>query len=233
MAKIAGNAGVSRFVVVVLYSDVNESYVLKIKEQHPGKLGVISLLDPADRLLEKKMKLNRQRGILGYRLNSKFVGESWLQQPGVDRMWQIAADLDVSICLLRKTNASFKSMSDMMKKHPGTKVVIDHLGLVNPHDAQEVKDFLALAAFEKCHVKVSRFFTDREKQSGSEDMLPFIEKVNRNFGSHRLMWGSNAPAEVSRQQDYHRAVEMIKNASFLTEQDKQNIFKNTADRLFF
>ena len=64
-------------------------------------------------------------------------------------------------------------------------------------------------------------------------MLPFIEKVNKAFGSNRLMWGSNAPVEVKLATDYHKAVDLIKDASFLSAQDKENIFKNTADRLFF
>jgi len=233
LREIAAHKGISRFVVVVLYADSNERYVLNLKDQNPGKIGIISLLDPTDENLEKKMKLNREKGILGYRLNSKFVGEPWLKQPGVDKMWEIAADLDVSMCLLRKTNASLKSMNDMMKKYPKTKVVIDHLGLVNPESSQEVDEFLALAEFEKCHVKVSRFFTNRTKQTGSEKMLPFINKLNKAFGSNRLMWGSNAPVEVSHNGDYHKAVDLIKDASFLSAQDKENIFKNTADRLFF
>ena len=233
LQKIASAKEINRFVVVVLYSDSNENYVLNLKEQFPDKVGIISLLDPSDENLEKKMKVNREKGILGYRLNSKFVGEDWLKQSGVDKMWEIAADLDVSMCLLRKTNASFKSMSDMMKKHPKTKVVIDHLGLVNPESQQDVREFLSLSEHGKCHVKVSRFFTDRAKQTGSEKMLPFIEKLTKAFGSNRLMWGSNAPVEVSRKDDYTFGVDLIKNAPFLSEQDKQNIFKNTADKLFF
>ena len=231
--KIASQKGISRFIVVVLYSDINESYVLKLKRQFSDKISIISLLDPADKHLEKKMKLNKEKGILGYRLNSKFVGESWLKQPGVDKMWKIAAELDISMCLLRKTNASFKSMSEMMKKHQNTKVVIDHLGLVNPESTQEVSEFLALSKYEKCHVKVSRFFTDRAKQYGSEKILPFINKLNQSFGSNRLMWGSNAPVEVSQHKDYHSAVDLIRNASFLSETDKENIFQNTAEKLFF
>ena len=233
LEEIASPKGIRRFVVVVLYSDINESYVLKLKKLYPKKVGIISLLDPADNQLENKMRLNKERGILGYRLNSKFTGENWLKEPGVDKMWELAAKLDVSICLLRKTNASYKSMNVMMKRHPGTKVVIDHLGLVNPESPAEVDEFLSLSEHKKCHVKVSRFFTDRAAQTGSEAMLPFINQLNKSFGSHRLMWGSNAPVEVSRQKDYHFAVDLIKNADFLSESDKENIFRNTADKLFF
>ena len=98
MQTIAGPSGINRFVVVVISAEGNESYVLKMKEKYPGKIGIITLLDPFTSNLEQKMELNREKGILGYRLNSRDIGESWLKD--TDKMWQIAADLDVSICLL-------------------------------------------------------------------------------------------------------------------------------------
>lgn len=231
--EIAEPAGVRRFVVVVLHSDINEKYVMKVRQQHPDKVRVIANINPAQKNLAEEMKLNREKGVLGYRINSKFDGESWLKRPGVDKMWEIAADLDISICLLRKENVSVKSVLDMMKRHPGTKVVIDHLGLVNPQSIKEVSEFLELAQFEKCYVKFSRFFTDRVKQTGTEVIVPFFKKLNTAFGSERLMWGSNAPVEVGQKSDYSRAVNLIKEATFLSEKDKQNIMEKTAEKLFF
>lgn len=231
--QVAAPTGIQRFVVVVLYAESNESYVLKLRELYPERIGIISLLDPEDSELEAKMIANRKKGILGYRLNSRFVGEDWLKSENTDRMWKIAADIDVSICLLRKPNASIASMKTMIAKHPSTKVVIDHLGLVDPSNAAEVESFLSLAEYEKCHVKVSRFFTNRAEQTGTEDMLAFVEKVYGAFGSERLMWGSNAPVEVSRPDDYQRGVNLIKDAPFLKPHDLHNIFVGTADKLFF
>ena len=146
MQTIARPSGINRFVVVVISAEGNESYVLKMKEKYPGKIGIITLLDPFTSNLEQKMELNIEKRNTGYRLNSRDTGESWLK--GTDKMWQIAADLDVSICLLQKPNASIKSMDDMISKYPNTKVVIDHLGLVDPDNQREVNDFLALSKNE-------------------------------------------------------------------------------------
>ena len=64
-------------------------------------------------------------------------------------------------------------------------------------------------------------------------MHKLFEKIYQKFGSERLMWGSNAPVEVSQGQDYKRAVDLVSEASFLKAGDKQNIFVNTAEKLFF
>ena len=231
--KVASPNGIQRFVVVVIYEETNESYVLKMKHSNPGKVGIISLLDPNDKQLKQKMVSNRNKGILGYRLNSKFIGEDWLKSESVDNMWKLAADLDVSICLLRKTNASLKSMKPLMDKYKSTKVVIDHLGLVDPSNPKEVDEFMSFSKYENCYVKVSRFFTDRANQSGTKEMLGLIQKVHSNFGSERLMWGSNAPVEVRAEADYKRGVDLIKDAPFLKPNDLQNIFIKTSEKLFF
>ena len=137
--KVAAPSGIQRFVVVVIYAKGNESYVVDMKNKYPGKIGIISLLDPSTPQLEQKMKMNRNKGIMGYRLNSKNIGEAWLKDTGL--MWEIAADLDLSMCLLRKTNASITSMKKMIHKHQETKVVIDHLGLVNPDKKKKLISF--------------------------------------------------------------------------------------------
>ena len=229
----SASMGIDRFVVVVLYSDTNKDYVLKVKEQYEDKISIVGLLDVESLNLEKQMQSDRELGIRGYRLNSKFIGEDWLKVAGVDRMWEIAADLDVSMCLLRRENASIASIKQMLEKYRSTTVVIDHLGLVDPLNANEVSAFLSLAKYEKCNVKVSRFFTDRSRQDGSEEMLKLIEKVHAEFGSERLMWGSNAPVEVSESNDYTFAADLIRKATFLKPRDLQNIFRGTAERVFF
>lgn len=231
MQTIAGPSGINRFVVVVISAEGNESYVLKMKEKYPGKIGIITLLDPFTSNLEQKMELNIEKGILGYRLNSRDTGESWLK--GTDKMWQIAADLDVSICLLQKPNASIKSMDDMISKYPNTKVVIDHLGLVDPDNQKEVNDFLTLSKYDKCYVKVSRFFENREERKDTEKLHKLFEKVYRAFGSEQLMWGSNAPVEMDKVIEYSKATSLIKKSNLLSLKDKENIFINTADKLFF
>ena len=229
--KVAVPVGIQRFIVVVTSDKGNENYVLKMKDKYPGKIGIITLLDPATPKLERRMISNRKKGILGYRLNSKDIGENWLKNTA--HMWDIAADIDVSICLLRKPNASINSIKKVIHKHQKTKVVIDHLGLVNPDDKKEVNAFLSLASYENCHIKVSRFFGNREEKSGTEKPNKLYEKAYREFGSERLMWGSNAPVEVSKQHNYSRTVDLVAKASFLNSEDRKNIFVNTAKKLFF
>ena len=229
--KVAAPAGIQRFIVVVTSAKGNENYVLKMKDKYPSKVGIITLLDPGADNLDKKMTSNRGKGILGYRLNSKDIGETWLKNTG--RMWNIAADLNVSICLLRKPNASIHSMKEMIHKHQKTKVIIDHLGLIDPDNNKEVNEFLSLAVYENCYVKVSRFFDNRIERSGTEKLNKLFEKVYREFGSERLMWGSNAPVEVSNAHNYSRTVNLISNASCLNAENRKNIFVSTAEKLFF
>ena len=233
IAKMGAPIGVSKVVIVVVLTEGNLDYALSIKDKNPGKIGIIALIDPTLPDLAKQMEINRSKGILGYRINSKFTRDAFLEQPGIDNMWDIAANLNVSMCLLRHAGVDLQTIKDTMKKHPKTKVVIDHLGHVNPSDPAELKEFLKLADNPNCYLKVSKFFTNRVAKTGFEEMQPMLKQMWNAFGSERLMWGSNAPVEVSTASQYQGAFKLIRDSEFFSKSDKENIFKNTAEKLFF
>ncbi len=65
------------------------------------------------------------------------------------------------------------------------------------------------------------------------DMLPVFKQVLEKFGSEKLMWGSDCPYQMEGQHSYQAAFEVLaKYADFMSPLDRQNIFQNTAEKVF-
>ena len=62
--------------------------------------------------------------------------------------------------------------------------------------------------------------------------LKLIKKVFQSFSSKYLMWGSDFPP-VSNREGYRNALIGIYNINFFNEKDKEDIFFNVPEKLFF
>lgn len=80
------------------------------------------------------------------------------------------------------------------ERHPGLKLVMDHLGLTDGKDEEAFKDFdklLALARRPNIAVKVTclpHFTTDAYPFRW---LHPYIRRVHDAFGPKRMFWGSD------------------------------------------
>ena len=228
--------GVSRFVLIqhIFFHGYDPAYLIFAAEQYPGQFAVVGALDPEDRHLDNKMKLDAGSIVSGYRVPSKGKKEEWLTGPGHDLMWNLAKEYDQSICLLRNRNVTLQSVLDKCKKFPKTKVVIDHFGHVDFNDKKEVEVLWSLSDLPNVYLKVSKFYGNGKQQPPYLDMLPFIEAVVQRFGTERLMWGSDCPYQLNEPHNYRDAFEIINTeATFLSSTDKENLFVKTAEKVFF
>ena len=227
---------IKRFVLIqhIFYQGYDYSYLVNAEDMYPGRFAVVGALDVNDKNLVGKIKADSGTCVSGYRIPSAGKNENWLKGPEMERMWKAAADYGQAICLLRQTNVSLASIEDRLKKFPKTRVVIDHLGHVDYNNEKEVDAFLKLADYGNLFVKVSKFYGNGKMKVPYLDMLPWIKKVVSTFGSERLMWASDCPYQIMDGHSYKASVEILtKHADFLSEKDKQNLFRNTAERVYF
>ncbi|MCM8535878.1 MAG: amidohydrolase [Lentisphaeraceae bacterium] len=227
--------GITKFVLIqhIFYHGYDYSYFKKVSAQYPGRFAIVGATHQDDPALEKKVEQDSKTNVSGYRIPS-VAGEAWLQGKSMDRFWQVAAEYDQSICLLRNTNVSLKSVYEKCRKFPQTRVVIDHYGHVDLNNNEELNTLWRLSQLENVYLKVSKYYGNGARKPPYLDMLPLLEKVVKKFGTEKLMWASDCPYQLEDGHTYKAAYELVaKKASFLSAQDKENIFRNTAAKVFF
>ena len=228
--------GFTRFVLIQhnFFHGFDPSYLKYAAELYPGQFVVVGSLDPNDKNLDKKMKLDAGTVVSGYRVASKNKKDDWLTGTGQDLLWKSAENFDQSVCLLRNRNVTLQSVLDKCKKFPKTKVVVDHFGHVDFNDKKELAILWALADLPNVYLKVSKFYGNGRRQAPYLDMLPFVEEVVQHFGTERLMWGSDCPYQLIEPHNYRESYEIINSkATFLSAEDKNNLFVKTAEKVFF
>jgi predicted TIM-barrel fold metal-dependent hydrolase len=226
--------GIKRFVLIqhLFYHGYDYSYLGKVAAENTGTFAVVGALDKHDKNLANKIKNDAGTVVSGYRIPSK--NSSWLDGAGMDEMWNVAADYDQAICLLRNKNVLLESVYEKCRKFPKTRVVIDHYGHVDPNNKTEVEFLWRLSQMKNVYLKVSKYYGNGQAQPPYLDMLPFFKDVLRHFGSEKLMWGSDSPYQLNGQHSYRASYEILaKFADCLSPLDKQNIFQKTAEKVFF
>ncbi len=226
--------GIDKFCLIqhIYYHGYDSSYFKMVSAQYPGKFAIVGAIDKNDPTIEEKMKLDEGSDVSGYRIPSK-DGESWLLGSKMDRYWSLAAEYKQSICLLRNRNVSLQSVYKKCKLNPKTKVVIDHYAHVDFNDREEVNVLWQLSEMDNVYLKVSKYYGNGQMTAPYFDMLPVFKQVLEKFGSEKLMWGSDCPYQLEGQHSYQAAFEVLaKYADFMSPLDRQNIFQNTAEKVF-
>lgn len=151
-------------------------------------------------------------------------------------MWKAGAKTKQAMCCLTDPDALL-AIRTMVEKYPDTQVVIDHfarIGMRGSVDQQQLDQLLALAEFSNVAVKVSAYYALGEKKPPYTDLAPMFRQLRDVYGSERLMWASDCPFQVQGEHTYEASLALVRdNLDFLSEDEKMDILRNTADRIFF
>lgn len=189
-------AGVHRAVLVppVFAGDDNTAALLAARA-HPDRfvvMGRISLKD--DRASRRSMQTwLEQPGMVGIRLTFHWGPQQrWLHDGTVDWFWPEAERLGIPVAVFAPN--LLPEIGSVARKHPGLRLIIDHLGL--PLGARDeaiwdaVKDLTRLAPLPNVAVKAS---TLPSYVTGPYPFRVLHEPIHRvvdEFGPRRVFWGS-------------------------------------------
>lgn len=230
--------GVHRTVFVQMsFYQFDNSYMLDVMEKYPGRFGGIGIVDHTKSDVGEKMKSLGDKNVRGFRVYAfSDRMKDWDESEGMETMWKTGADEGLAICCLTDPSA-LPTIQKWCEKYRETPVVIDHFarnGMKGEVDQEELDRLLALADFPNTYVKVSAYYAFGKKTPPYTDLGDMIRQVRDAFGSERLMWGSDCPYQVQGEHTYEASLALItEKVDFLSADDKENILKNTADRLFF
>ena len=189
-------AGVDHVVIVPpSWEGERNDLALAAAQAHPDKFAVMGRFDPEDPANRKRMATwRKQPGMLGLRFTfHRPTLRPLLAEGKVDWLWPEAEQHGVPIMTLA-LHSDLHLLDRIAERHPGLKLVIDHLGLHHGKDEEAFRDLdklLVLARRPNIAVKASclpHFTTDAYPH---RRLHPHIRKVYDAFGPQRMFWGSD------------------------------------------
>ncbi len=202
-------AGVNLAVLVQeRASGWNNSYIADCVRRFPKLFAGHGLIDPRRpdnaAVLEREVK---QNGLSGMRLSpiyqppNLYPNDQWLNAPYNYPLWKKAQEIGARFNVFIAP-AQMPQLEDMVRRYPGVKVVVDHLGrpdILPSPPWVENDSLLKLARYPNVWVKFTELYTaSKTKQYPYKDVHPFGRMVYDKFGPRRLLFGTGMVGATRR-----------------------------------
>lgn len=195
------------------------SYALEVHKQHAGRFALVKPVDPADpAAAEIVAAWKRTPGTVGVRMLLVRSGlASDASDPGLNRVLATAAKLSFPVNL--HIAGRLDQGIELIRRNPDTQIIVDHLGLVQPHEPPAPDDpwsdlpkVLTLAQLPNVAMKITGACTLSKKPYPFDDIWDPVCRMIDAFGIDRCLWGT----------DWTRAV------AFLTHKQGTDVFRATS-----
>jgi len=222
MVAAMDEVGVDGAILVSPYTQYryDASYALEVRNKHPGRFAVVKPVDPADpKVADTIADWKKTPGTVGIRIMMAAGPLVAPDDPGVNRVLAAAAQHSLPVNVL--SWGRVEQLAPLAARNPNTRIVIDHLGLLQPFEPPkpaepwaDLPKLLALAKYDNVVVKISGAGTLAKEPFPYKDIWDPLRRIFDAFGLNRCMWGT----------DWTRAV------AFLTYKEGVDAFRLT-DRL--
>ena len=219
-------AGVNRTVLVPSSSyDANRNdLALEAAQRHPDRFAIMGRFDTeAPDARSQIATWRKQPGMLGLRCS--FNKPQWtaaLDEGRVDWLWEESERAGVPIMLMVRYE-QLRLVDRIAARHPGLKLVIDHLGLpTGKKDEEAFRDFdqlLPIAKRPNVAAKASALPAYTSDSYPYRRVHPYLRRAYDAFGPRRLFWGTDF---TRLQCTYRQAVTMFtEEIPWFTREDKE------------
>ena len=214
------------------------SYALEVRKRHPGRFALIKPVDPADpAVAEVIADWKRAPGAVGIRMLLVRGGLSEdPADPGLNGVLATAARLSLPVNL--HIAGRFDQGLELIRRNPDTQIIIDHLGLVQPHEPPvpaepwaELPKVLILANQRNVAIKISGACTLSREPFPFRDIWDPVCRVIDAFGIDRCMWGTDWTRAV-KFLSYAQGVDAFRATDRISESDKAELMGSTLARIY-
>lgn len=185
-------AGVYRAVIVPpSWEGDRNDLALAACQAHPGRFAVMGRLDllPADPAILANWR--SQPGMLGLRFTVR-PEHTWLTDGSAEWVWEGAVRHDLSVMI--SCPGALPIIDALAIRHPGLRLVIDHLALIRTKDDAAFADLpklLALARHPNVAAKASALPCFSSQPYPYRNLHGYLRQVFEAFGYERMFWGTD------------------------------------------
>ncbi len=201
------------------------SYATEVQRAHPDRFAIIKPVDPDDLAVADVIAdWKKTPGTVGVRIMLPKESGRSADDPGLARIAKAAAAVDCPLNMLCWGNIDVGTA--LIDRHPNTRFIVDHLGLVQPHVPPAAPDawgdlpkVLELAKRPNAVIKVSGACTLSHQPFPFPDIWDPLARVFDAWGFDRCLWGTDwtrAFAVVNLEQ----AVEPFRTTDRLTADER-------------
>jgi predicted TIM-barrel fold metal-dependent hydrolase len=208
------------------------SYAIAVHEAHPDRFALIKPVDSADPGVADTIAAWADTdGTVAVRIMMRDDVSDDPADPGLNRT--LAAAAEHSLVVNFACSGRLAQVGALAARNPDTTLVIDHLGLSQPHvppapaePFADLANLLRLAAHDNVMVKISGACTLSHQPFPYRDIWDPLARIFDAFGFDRCMWGTDwtrATALLS----YEQGVEAFRVTDRVSESDKAALMGET------
>jgi L-fuconolactonase len=233
-------AGVDGAILVSAFTmyRYDASYALEVRERHPDRFALIKPVDPADpAVAEIIADWKRTPGTVGVRMllvRSNLAEDA--ADPGLNRVLAEAArvSLPVNLHIAGRLDQGIA----LIRRNPDTQIIVDHLGLVQPHEPPvpaapwaDLPQVLTLAKLPNVAIKITGACTLSREPYPYADIWDPVCRVIDAFGIDRCLWGTDWTRAV-KFLSFAQGVDAFRDTDRISAGDKVKLMGGTLTRLY-
>jgi L-fuconolactonase len=212
------------------------SYALEVYRQYPGRFGLVKPVDPSNpAVAETIADWATTPGTVGIRLFLNRGAAPDVADLGLNRALTAAAQHALPVNLM--CTGRLELAVQFAERHPNTQLVIDHLGLPQPHEPPAPEDpfadlpkLLALATYANVAVKISGACTLSHNPFPYPDIWDPLWRIFDAFGLNRCMWGTDWTRAV-KVLTYQEGVDAFRVTDRLSDSDRAALMGESLTRI--
>jgi L-fuconolactonase len=215
----------------------DSSYALEVFAAHPGRFRLVKPVDPTDpAVVDTIADWASTDGTVGIRIFLRDNASTDPTDPAINRVLVTAArhSLPVNVACTGRLDQA----RQLAARNPNTQLVIDHLGLPQPHEPPapdepfaDLPKLLALAAHHNVAVKISGACTLSHEQFPYKDIWDPLGRVFDAFGFDRCMWGTDWTRAVGML-TYEQGVEAFRATDRLSDSERAALMGGSLQQIY-
>ncbi len=239
MVKEMDRVGVDGAILVSPWSmyRYDASYAVDVFEKFPNKFRLVKPVDPSDlEVGEIIQEWAKVKGAVAVRLMMAYADSGNANNCGLDIVMKTASRCNFPVNLLCWGNLN--EVGRLAKRHPNTRLVIDHLGLCQPFEFPvpdqpflELQKVLELASFDNIAIKITGACTLSHQSFPYIDIWEPLEKIFTRFSLERCMWGTDWTRAV-KLVSYKESVDCFLYNSSLSSGEKSQLMGKTVENIY-
>jgi predicted TIM-barrel fold metal-dependent hydrolase len=213
------------------------SYAVEVQRAHPGRFAIVKPVDPNDPAVADVIAdWKKTPGTVGIRIMLTQDAKYQPGHAGLDRVLREAVKHDFPVNILFWGNMD--AGTALLDRHPDTRFIIDHLGLMQPRTPPappqpwaDLPKVLELAKRPNAVIKVSGACTLSKEPYPYVDIWDPLQRVFDAWGFERCLWGTDwtrAFAVVN----YEQAVEPFRDTDRLSESERAMLMGGACEKAY-